>query len=101
MLSALGDPILSKVYRVTSFVELFVSAAIHGDEIKGVEIFRRVMKLNALKNLRGEPRCRPHRERAGVHQPQSLASAVESHRRNIRDGRFRLGERGSEYPKSG
>ena len=54
MLSALGDPILSKVYRVTSFVELFVSAAIHGDEIKGVEIFRRVMKLNALKNLRGE-----------------------------------------------
>ena len=54
MLSALGDPILFKAYRVTSFVELFVSAAIHGDEINGVEIIRRVMKLNALKNLRGE-----------------------------------------------
>lgn len=32
---------------------LFVSAAIHGDEINGVEIIRRVMKLAALKNLRG------------------------------------------------
>lgn len=32
---------------------LFVSAAIHGDEINGVEIIRRVMKLPALKNLRG------------------------------------------------
>ncbi len=32
---------------------LFVSAAIHGDEINGVEIIRRVMKLNALERLRG------------------------------------------------
>ena len=32
---------------------LFVSAAIHGDEINGVEIIRRVMKLSALRVLRG------------------------------------------------
>ncbi|MDH5516642.1 MAG: succinylglutamate desuccinylase/aspartoacylase family protein [Gammaproteobacteria bacterium] len=32
---------------------LFLSAAIHGDEINGVEIIRRVLKLPALKNLRG------------------------------------------------
>lgn len=32
---------------------LFISAAIHGDEINGVEIIRRVLKLPALKRLRG------------------------------------------------
>ncbi len=32
---------------------LFVSAALHGDEINGVEIIRRVMKLGALGELRG------------------------------------------------
>lgn len=32
---------------------LFVSAAIHGDEINGVEIVRRLLKLKKLKNLRG------------------------------------------------
>lgn len=32
---------------------LFVSAAIHGDEINGVEIVRRLLKLKLLKNLRG------------------------------------------------
>lgn len=32
---------------------LFVSAAIHGDEINGVEIIRRILKLPALKRLRG------------------------------------------------
>jgi predicted deacylase len=32
---------------------LFVSAAIHGDEINGVEIIRRLLKLKALKGLRG------------------------------------------------
>ncbi len=32
---------------------LFVSAAIHGDEINGVEIIRRLLKLGALKRLRG------------------------------------------------
>ena len=32
---------------------LFVSAAIHGDEINGVEIIRRMMKLGALGRLRG------------------------------------------------
>jgi predicted deacylase len=32
---------------------LFVSAALHGDEINGVEIIRRLLKLSALKRLRG------------------------------------------------
>ena len=32
---------------------LFVSAAIHGDEINGVEIIRRLLKLPALKRLAG------------------------------------------------
>jgi predicted deacylase len=32
---------------------LFVSAAIHGDEINGVEIIRRVLKLPALKRIKG------------------------------------------------
>ncbi len=32
---------------------LFVSAAVHGDELNGVEIVRRVTKLRALRGLRG------------------------------------------------
>lgn len=32
---------------------LFVSAALHGDELNGVEIIRRVRKLSALSRLRG------------------------------------------------
>ena len=32
---------------------LFVCAAIHGDEINGVEIIRRVLRYSGLKNLRG------------------------------------------------
>ena len=32
---------------------LFVSAAIHGDELNGVEIIRRLLKRRALKSLRG------------------------------------------------
>ena len=32
---------------------LFVSAAIHGDELNGVEIIRRLLKHSALKRLRG------------------------------------------------
>ncbi len=32
---------------------LFVSAAVHGDEINGVEIIRRLLRLKALKGLRG------------------------------------------------
>ncbi len=32
---------------------MFVSAAIHGDELNGVEIIRRLLKLPALKRLRG------------------------------------------------
>ena len=32
---------------------LFVSAAIHGDELNGTEIIRRLMKQSALKQLRG------------------------------------------------
>ena len=33
--------------------KLFVSAAIHGDEINGVEIIRRVLKQSSLKRLKG------------------------------------------------
>lgn len=32
---------------------LFVSAAIHGDEINGVEVIRRLMQHKAIRNLRG------------------------------------------------
>lgn len=32
---------------------LFISAAIHGDEINGVEIIRRVLSLSSLRRLRG------------------------------------------------
>jgi predicted deacylase len=32
---------------------VFISAAIHGDELNGIEIIRRVRKLNILKKLRG------------------------------------------------
>lgn len=32
---------------------LFISAAVHGDEINGVEIIRRLLKLPALKRLKG------------------------------------------------
>lgn len=36
-----------------SGAKLFVSAAIHGDELNGVEIIRRLLKLPALHRLRG------------------------------------------------
>lgn len=32
---------------------LFVSAAVHGDELNGVEIIRRLLRLKGLENLRG------------------------------------------------
>lgn len=32
---------------------MFISAAIHGDELNGVEIIRRLLKITALKRLRG------------------------------------------------
>ena len=32
---------------------LFVSAALHGDEINGVEIIRRLLRLPILKKMRG------------------------------------------------
>lgn len=38
---------------------LFVSAAIHGDEINGVEIIRRLLALQVLKRLRGTLICIP------------------------------------------
>ncbi len=38
---------------------LFVSAAIHGDEIIGVEIIRRLLRSSALKHLRGTLLCVP------------------------------------------
>lgn len=32
---------------------MFISAAVHGDELNGVEIVRRLLKMKALKSLRG------------------------------------------------
>lgn len=32
---------------------LFLSAAVHGDEINGVEIIRRILSLNSIKHLKG------------------------------------------------
>ncbi|KPK12745.1 MAG: succinylglutamate desuccinylase [Acidithiobacillales bacterium SG8_45] len=49
-------PMTVPVHVVTgkkSGPRLFISAAIHGDEINGVEIIRRVLKLPALKRLMG------------------------------------------------
>ncbi len=38
---------------------VFVSAAIHGDEINGVEIIHRLLRLRALRSLRGTLVCIP------------------------------------------
>jgi predicted deacylase len=38
---------------------LFVSAAIHGDEINGIEIIRQLLKVKALRRLRGTLICVP------------------------------------------
>ena len=49
-------PIAMPVHVINGHREgprLFVSAALHGDEINGVEIIRRVMKLSVLSRLRG------------------------------------------------
>ena len=51
---------------------LFVSAAIHGDEINGVEIIRRIMKLAALRRLRGALIAVSHSECAWLLEPQSI-----------------------------
>ena len=41
------------VHGRTAGPRLFVCAALHGDEINGVEIIRRLLRLSALKRLRG------------------------------------------------
>lgn len=38
---------------------MFVSAAIHGDEINGIEIIRQLLKARALRSLRGTLLCVP------------------------------------------
>lgn len=38
---------------------LFVSAAVHGDEIIGIEIVRRLLKMSALRKVRGTLLCVP------------------------------------------
>ena len=43
---------------------LFISAAIHGDELNGVEIIRRIIKLAAPETPQGSADCRSNRERA-------------------------------------
>ena len=41
------------IHGHTAGPTLFISAAIHGDEINGVEIIRRLLKLSGLKSLKG------------------------------------------------
>jgi predicted deacylase len=41
------------IHGHTTGPTLFVSAAIHGDEINGVEIIRRLLKLSVMKSLKG------------------------------------------------
>ena len=53
---------------------LFVSAAIHGDELNGVEIIRRIIKLAALRRLQGSADRRSNRERARLSESQSVPS---------------------------
>jgi predicted deacylase len=51
-----NDPVSMDVHVVhgrQSGPVVFVSAAIHGDEINGVEIIRRLLRTSALKRLRG------------------------------------------------
>lgn len=51
-----GDPLQLPVHVVhgrRAGPRLFVSAAIHGDELNGVEIIRRLLKQRALARLRG------------------------------------------------
>jgi len=38
---------------------LFVSAAVHGDEIIGIEVVRRLLKLSSIRNIRGTLLCIP------------------------------------------
>jgi predicted deacylase len=59
---------------------LFVSAAVHGDEINGVEIIRRVLKLSALRRLRGLHTGAVHRSnypqiRADLDDPEAARMA--------------------------
>jgi predicted deacylase len=51
-----ASPMIMPVHVLHSHLPgpcLLVTAAIHGDEINGVEIIRRLLKLRALKSLRG------------------------------------------------
>lgn len=53
---AIGVPITMPVHVVNgrhAGPRLFVAAAVHGDEVNGVEIVRRVLRLRALARLRG------------------------------------------------
>ena len=54
--------------------QLFVSAAVHGDELNGVEIIRRVVKLSALKRLRGALIAVPIINVPGLSQSQSVST---------------------------
>ena len=44
---------------------------VHGDEVLGIEIIRRVLQHRALKRS-GHADGDPHRQRAGLHQPFAL-----------------------------
>ena len=51
---------------------LFVSAAIHGDELNGVEIVRRLLAQKALRSVRGTLIAVPGRKRARISAPIAL-----------------------------
>ena len=51
---------------------MFVSAAIHGDEILGVEIIRRVLAHPALGNLKRHVAGNPHRQQFRLSQSHPL-----------------------------
>ncbi|MCF8260019.1 MAG: succinylglutamate desuccinylase/aspartoacylase family protein [Melioribacteraceae bacterium] len=44
---------ITVIHGVEEGPTLFICAAIHGDEIQGVEIIRRLLKLENLKNIKG------------------------------------------------
>ena len=52
---------------------LFISAAIHGDEINGVEIIRRVLQHRSLRNIRGSL--------VAMHGPTNHLGRIEPHQR--------------------
>ena len=51
---------------------MFVSAAIHGDEINGVEIIRRLLRTLDPQSIGGTLLCHSRGQRFRLHQPFAL-----------------------------